>query len=474
MMIFSCSRLSLIANRSLAAQMSLKDRLTPLRPSERPDLWTVRNKRYAISDAFVAAHPGGRDAISLGQGRNCTELFESYHSLSDKPSAMLAKFYVEDAQPGDADYDDSWDWAPTLTPFYTELKASVRTYFESRNLSHKAKWSKLFIAVSLAVLCALVYFGGFVQGYWWAPFALPLLYWAGPACLLHDGSHFALSSYPAVNSALARLGSYHMDLFAWYHQHVVGHHSYTNILDRDPDLRAFEGVPPKYFYGHRLSPFAPYFQMYRSWLRSLFVTIPFTCVQPSVNQDANVWLRGHYDDTVAVTIRPSPIRVVFHFVGRVLLWTALFVVPFLRMHWAKAAFFAFWPAMSYGIQYYLFSQISHINEDCFHDEPTRDWAVHQTRTSLDWGVHHEIWQYASISLNMQTIHHLFPQIDTSHHMQLRPIVEAVARKHGVVMNYAATLWDAVGVHLKHIYALNCGGINEPTQVPPVIIKAKEE
>lgn len=130
---------------------------------------------------------------------------------------------------------------------------------------------------------------------------MPLLYWLGPACMLHDGSHFALSSNPIINRVCAALGSFHMGVWAWYHQvcscgvffpllffffltkkhkHVVGHHSYTNVLDRDPDLRAFEGAPPDSVYGHRLSPWAPYFPMYRRWLRSLFITIPFSCLQP--------------------------------------------------------------------------------------------------------------------------------------------------------------------------------------------------
>ena len=32
----------------------------------------------------------------------------------------------------------------------------------------------------------------------------------------------------------------------------------------------------------------------------------------------------------------------------------------------KAMFFSFYPSLGYGVQYYVFSQISHINEECFH------------------------------------------------------------------------------------------------------------
>jgi len=313
---------------------------------------------------------------------------------------------------------------------------------------------------SLALLCGLVYVLGYLQGHWWAPVLLPLLYWAGPACMLHDGSHFALSSSPAVNCFLARVGSLHMGLFSWYHQHVVGHHAHTNVLDKDPDLRVFEGAPPEYFYGHRLTPYAPYFRMYRRWIKSLLITIPFSCLQPSIKQDTSVWVDGHYDNTVAVTDRPGRVRTIVHLATRATLWLVLFGLPFVLFSPLKALFFAFWPAFSYGIQYYVFSQISHINEDCF-QFGTRDWAEHQLSTSLDWGTHHWFWQFASISLNLQAIHHLFPSIDTSHHMQLQKVVERVAAKHGVKMNRADSLWDALVLHFRHIHAINRDGVNEP-------------
>lgn len=215
------------------------------------------------------------------------------------------------------------------------------------------------------------------------------------------------------------------------------------MLDRDPDLRAFEGTPPEYWYGHRLTPWAPYFPFYGRWLRSLLVTMPFSCLQPSLRQDANVWLAGHYDSTVPVTVRPPSWRLAVHFAARALLWGALFVLPFLLFAPGKALFFAIWPTLSYGVIYYIFSQISHINEECFQTQvPSRDWAAHQVASSLDWGTGHWLWRYLSIALNLQTVHHLFPQVDSCHYMALRAaVVVPVCRRHGVRINEAATLWE---------------------------------
>ena len=60
---------------------------------------------------------------------------QSYHSLSrGRAHKVLQRFYVEDAQPGDADYeDDLGDFQWESTPFYDELKERVIQYFEARN-----------------------------------------------------------------------------------------------------------------------------------------------------------------------------------------------------------------------------------------------------------------------------------------------------------------------------------------------------
>jgi hypothetical protein len=95
-------------------------------------LWTVHNKRYAL-DSFVASHPGGQSSILLGKGANCTELFESYHSLSDQSRVRktLALYEIAGcpmAVPGDRDFDASgWEWQHT--PFRDALVRRVKQYF---------------------------------------------------------------------------------------------------------------------------------------------------------------------------------------------------------------------------------------------------------------------------------------------------------------------------------------------------------
>ena len=48
-----------------------------------PMLWRIHGKEYDLAD-FVNKHPGGKESILLGRGRDCTALFESYHAFTNQ------------------------------------------------------------------------------------------------------------------------------------------------------------------------------------------------------------------------------------------------------------------------------------------------------------------------------------------------------------------------------------------------------
>jgi cytochrome b involved in lipid metabolism len=66
-----------------------KDPAKNLKPNE----WMVHGKKFNLTK-FVDNHPGGTRTINMGRGRDCTELFESYHPHGDKQWATLKKYEV--------------------------------------------------------------------------------------------------------------------------------------------------------------------------------------------------------------------------------------------------------------------------------------------------------------------------------------------------------------------------------------------
>ena len=43
-------------------------------------LWYIHGQAYDLND-FVDRHPGGKRALVMMRGQDCTEMFEAYHSL---------------------------------------------------------------------------------------------------------------------------------------------------------------------------------------------------------------------------------------------------------------------------------------------------------------------------------------------------------------------------------------------------------
>src|SRR5689334_4592324 len=56
------------------------------------ELWQVHGRFFDV-ESYIAKHPGGA-LIRIGQGQDCTALWESVHALSDVPRRMLDHFEV--------------------------------------------------------------------------------------------------------------------------------------------------------------------------------------------------------------------------------------------------------------------------------------------------------------------------------------------------------------------------------------------
>ena len=48
-----------------------------------PMVWLIHGKEYDLND-FVSRHPGGKESILLGRGRDCTAMFDSYHAFTNQ------------------------------------------------------------------------------------------------------------------------------------------------------------------------------------------------------------------------------------------------------------------------------------------------------------------------------------------------------------------------------------------------------
>jgi acyl-lipid (8-3)-desaturase len=172
-------------------------------------LWHIRGRRYDFS-SFVHKHPAGPTMILMGQGRDCTELFESYHAMTDLPSKMLKAYEVKTDEKPMEESAFYWD----STPFFDDLKERVRAHFKSTGRSHKASagmWARIMLG--LVSLCIITYF--WIRGDWWTLVVLPVVYWLTGPLLLHSGAHGSLSHDWRVNHYLSYIGCFLASLTTW-------------------------------------------------------------------------------------------------------------------------------------------------------------------------------------------------------------------------------------------------------------------
>ena len=83
------------------------------------NIWTIYGRQFDMRK-FIEKHPGGKEAINLGRGRDCTYLVESYHPHSDKVWNILKKYEVNKKQGID---EENW---PPQDPFYNDIKHSYK------------------------------------------------------------------------------------------------------------------------------------------------------------------------------------------------------------------------------------------------------------------------------------------------------------------------------------------------------------
>lgn len=135
-------RLSASRRQPFKKRLSVPPRV--LIPSQPPktlksaELWSIHGVHYDLSD-FVNRHPGGRDAILLGRGRDCTALFESYHPFTNQHRLTLQKYRC-DVKPGPVTKDDSPD------DFYNELCVRVAKTLNEKGIhpirDRSATWQR--------------------------------------------------------------------------------------------------------------------------------------------------------------------------------------------------------------------------------------------------------------------------------------------------------------------------------------------
>ena len=192
-------------------------------------LWRIHGIDYDLA-SFVADHPGGELAIRLGQGIDCTDLYESYHS-SHVAFRALDKHRVTPGAMADLG----------KSTFKHDLDEVVRLHFAGKGRFAYKGTTKHHVTCATVFACEVACFvGAFWYGSMLASFLLPWFFWVVAVNVSHDASHFCFSTIPWVNEIVAFAAvPFLYEPITWAHQHVVSHHTHCNEVEADVDLQHF-------------------------------------------------------------------------------------------------------------------------------------------------------------------------------------------------------------------------------------------
>jgi fatty acid desaturase len=390
--------------------------------------WTLYGQEFDLTD-FLRRHPGGELALRLGQGRDCTRLYEQYHVLNDNHIKMLRGFGL------------NGDGVPAPDAFFVELKEAVRRLDDIKTTP-----LMLLALECLFFLNCWAWYGWF-SGTWFAAFSLPFVSWLFIVNIAHDAAHFAFSQNAAINELCAWFSS---PLFYntpyWYLQHNVSHHANTNDVHEDIDLHHVEQLVRS----HRSHLWLP---AHRFQIFSLsLLNLSLTTFSENVLFPMQLLLGEHrFFGNVAAAFDYNRITL-FVQMG---LSLACLVVPFLSFGILKALFFATWPFVAGSLIFVTVTQISHIQEETQrHTSGWAHWSHQMVDTSYDYAQESALVTFLTGGLNMQGLHHCLPGLSSSRFQQVYPVYRALCAKHNLKIHEAGTFFEAVRRYWIYIYKLS--------------------
>ncbi|GAV01755.1 hypothetical protein RvY_12414 [Ramazzottius varieornatus] len=422
----------------------------------------IGTKVYDIT-SWLDRHPGGRQVLLLSAGRDCTDLFISYHPFTEKPAQLLAKYCI-----GQVTTTEFPQYQPD-SGFYKEVRQKVAEYFKENKLDSKDAKPGL-TRLAIMMLVALTSYGLLISSvanqscwvwqvllamlYGWAQ-ALPLLH------LMHDASHCAIGH---SERGWAIIGRFTLDFFvgasmnSWHNQHILGHHVYTNVLGVDPDLP--QGKTGSF---RRVCSLQRWHWAYRLQHLYLLVLYGFTALKFRVNDITDLFI---FKTVGPIRMNDIDNKEVLSQVCSKVFWILWrFVLPIACFGAAAGRFLLLQLVIEFITGYYLnFSfQISHVSPLCdFPDgeKPAVDdeWAYSQLKSTLDYAYHSKLTTFMNGALNYQSVHHLFPSVSQYHYPALAPIINSVGRKYGIKINYVNTFTEAFNLHLQHLYTLGVDSV----------------
>lgn len=342
--------------------------------------------------------------------------------------------------------------------FVLTLKERVHLYFQEHKISHKAtvtmylKVCSYFVFVLGIYTLLLTGIGGsfaLLSLYLLLGFSLSI----GMMNVSHDALHGALVSNPKINRAFG----YFMDLFGtssyyWKKEHVVDHHTFTNIADHDADL----DVP----FLLRLSQTAPLrrFHRFQQWYAPFLYSL--NLIHWIYVSDFKRFYALFFSKK-QTSAKPTKLEI-FLMLFFKCVHIALFVgVPLIVLEapfWLIIIGYIGFLSVS-GITLTTIFQLAHIVENVAFPLPNEEGKMetnfikHQMHTTSNFAMNSRLVGFLFGGLNFQIEHHLFPHVCHMHLSAIAPIVRATAQEYSIPYHHNPSFFKGLRSHFRTLKKL---------------------
>eukprot|EP00484_Ammonia_sp_Unknown_P014921 CAMPEP_0197080042 /NCGR_PEP_ID=MMETSP1384-20130603/213932_1 /TAXON_ID=29189 /ORGANISM="Ammonia sp." /LENGTH=463 /DNA_ID=CAMNT_0042518923 /DNA_START=32 /DNA_END=1423 /DNA_ORIENTATION=- len=433
--------------------------------------WYLYGEAHDFSD-FISRHPGGQQAICLGRGRDCTALFESYHTRLPSKE-LLSKYKVKPT--GAATSNNVYCNNDTFTfneeDFYHTLKRRAVQYFERNNYQHtKGGCNEIF----WWIVNVLVFV---VSGYFSFCMVVPIpfvsavcaIIWGVSKSLMvirstHGASHYAFSNFPRFNRFVYW---FNMCLVGdtpqqWTAKHVLAHHIDTNITPIDDDtmypIKRVLSSYDRYWY-HA-------YQHVYIWFLYFFVYLPWTISHNIKFIYGALFNHGKIYESVVECYYNSLLDYL-ESVSCIIVTHCIRLLPFFCLPtWTHAIIIALiaefsssvWFSLQFAVNHEVLETVDngsagHHNVTFSDKNKNRDFGAHQMITSHNYSVGFWPTLHLSGGLNYQIEHHLFPSVHYKHYPELGKIVESTAKEFNLPYTKSSSFMQGVWRHCKLLYIM---------------------
>jgi fatty acid desaturase len=399
-------------------------------------LWEIDGVQYDVN-FYINSHPGGKLAILLGEGRDCTQLIKSYHPNIKKVCGILNK----------TNPDIHINSIGTCDPMLDDMHDMARRY-KHKYGSIKMSYSYILLTVVLCIHAV----------YWWYQFIhlthmsmimVPISMMILALQLSHDGGHFAVSNNPTINY-ISTLTSfpYIYNTISWYLQHNISHHMDTG---GESDIDTSWPYPLG-----RLTEVYSWKKHYKyNTLITLIVLLVFTSLAMTIFLPFDLLISGtkyFLTKNEQLFVGRYKYSLCAQFVGNIV--TSVYPI-YWYPNWYGITYVIVSRVIS-SIYFTLITEVSHNQEEC--QVKTSDvsytWCQQQVLHSMDYNVYSIFWNIITGGLNAQGLHHCLPYVHHCHYPYMYAEYIQICKTHGIIPKIKSGFWDTFRGFVNHLHNLS--------------------